>query len=127
MSAFTFVPTEAGHLHGSARSSAAARGWCALQVAPGTAYRGILFTATGGHGDLQPLLPLAKQAAQPGHDVRVKGAASLAAQATSRGLAFTGTGPDLRPIRAPSVVHDLATERRAGAGYFVASLGRSRG
>ena len=75
---------------------------------------------------MQPLLPLAKHAAQAGHDVLVTGAASLAAHATSRGLAFTATGPDLQPIHAPLVVHDLDEERGAVAGYFVARLGRSR-
>jgi UDP:flavonoid glycosyltransferase YjiC (YdhE family) len=91
-----------------------------------TVPRRILFTAAGGHGHLQPLLPLAEQAAQAGHDVLVTGAASLAAQATSRRLAFTATGPDLTPIHAPLVVHDLDKERRAVGDYFVARLGRSR-
>jgi UDP:flavonoid glycosyltransferase YjiC (YdhE family) len=91
-----------------------------------TASRRILFTAAGGHGHLQPLLPLAQHAAQAGHDVLVTGAASLAAHATSRGLAFTATGPDLKPIHAPLVVHDLDEQRRGVADYFVASLGRSR-
>jgi UDP:flavonoid glycosyltransferase YjiC (YdhE family) len=91
-----------------------------------SAPRRILFTAAGGHGHLQPLLPLAQQAAQAGHDVLITGAASLAAQATYRGLAFTATGPDLRPIHAPLVVHDVDEERRAVASYFVAKLGRSR-
>lgn len=88
--------------------------------------RRILFTAAGGHGHLQPLLPLAQHAARAGHEVLVTGAASLADAATSRGLAFAATGPDLRPIHAPLAVHDLDEERSAVAGYFVARLGRSR-
>lgn len=88
--------------------------------------RRILFAAAGGHGHLQPLLPLAQHAARAGHDVLVTGAASLAGSVTSRGLAFTATGPDLQPIHAPLAVHDLDKERRAVARYFVARLGRSR-
>lgn len=86
----------------------------------------MLFSAAGGHGHLQPLLSLAQHAAQAGHDVLVTGAASLTAHATSRGLAYRATGPDLQPIHAPLVVHDLNDERRAVASYFVARLGRSR-
>jgi UDP:flavonoid glycosyltransferase YjiC (YdhE family) len=91
-----------------------------------TVSRRILFAAAGGHGHLQPLLPLAQHAAQAGHDVLVTGAASLAAHATSRGLAFTATGPHLKPIHAPLVVHGLDEERRGVAAYFVAKLGRAR-
>lgn len=90
------------------------------------ASRRILFTAAGGHGHLQPLLPLAQHAARAGHEVLVTGAASLADSATSRGLAFRATGPDLQPIHTPLAVHDLDKERRAVGGYFIARLGRSR-
>jgi UDP:flavonoid glycosyltransferase YjiC (YdhE family) len=72
------------------------------------------------------LLPLAQQAAQEGHDVLVTGAASLGAHATSRGLSFTATGPDLRPTHAPLTVHEVDEERRGVADYFVARLGRLR-
>ncbi|MEO3938835.1 glycosyltransferase [Dermatophilaceae bacterium Soc4.6] len=86
----------------------------------------MLFTAAGGHGHLQPLLPLAEQAARAGHEVLVTAAASLAGHVTSRGLAFAPTGPDLKPIHAPLVVHSLDKERRVVADYFVAQLGHSR-
>ena len=86
----------------------------------------MLFSAAGGHGHLQPLLPLAEQAARVGHEVLVTGAASLAAHVSARGLPFAPTGPNLEPIHAPLVVHDLDKERRAIADYFVARLGRAR-
>lgn len=56
----------------------------------------------------------------------VTGASSLARSVRSRGLTFTPTRPDLTPIHAPLVVHDLGKERRAVADYFVARLGRAR-
>jgi UDP:flavonoid glycosyltransferase YjiC (YdhE family) len=91
-----------------------------------TVPRRILFAAAGGHGHLQPLLPLAQHAAQAGHVVLVTGAASLAPHVAPRGLPFTATGPDLKPIHAPLVVHGLDEERRGVADYFVAKLGRAR-
>lgn len=86
----------------------------------------ILFAAAGGHGHLQPLLPLAQHAARGGHDVLVTGAASLAASVTAKGLTFTPTGPELTPIHAPLVIHDVETERQGVADHFVARLGRAR-
>lgn len=86
----------------------------------------MVFAAAGGHGHLQPLLPLAEHAARAGHDVLVTGAASLAGHVSRRGLAFAPTGPDLAPIHAPLVVHDLDEERRGVVNHFVARLGRAR-
>ena len=86
----------------------------------------VLFAAAGGHGHLQPLLPLATEAAGAGHEVLVTGAASLGSHVTARGLAFVASGPDLLPIHAPLVVRDIAGERQAVADHFVARLGRSR-
>lgn len=86
----------------------------------------MLFAAAGGHGHLQPLLPLAQHAARRGHDVLVTGAASLAESARSKGLAFAPTGPDLAPIHAPLVVHDVEKERQGVADYFVRRLGKAR-
>ena len=91
-----------------------------------TSGRRILFSAAGGHGHLQPLLPLAEQALRAGHEVLVTAAASLAGQATARVLAFAASGPDLRPIAAPLAVHAVEDERRAVARYFVARLGAAR-
>lgn len=88
--------------------------------------RRVLFAAAGGHGHLQPLLPLVTEAAGAGHEVLVTGAASLGRHVTARGLAFIASGPDLLPIHAPLVVHDIDTERQAVADHFVARLGRSR-
>ncbi len=89
-------------------------------------WRRILFAAAGGHGHLQPLLPLAERAARTGHEVLVTGAASLGGHVTARGLAFAATGPDLVSIAAPLTVHDVNDERRIVASYFVARLGRAR-
>ena len=86
----------------------------------------ILFAAAGGHGHLQPLLPLAQHAVRGGHDVLVTGAASLAASVTAKGLTFTPTGPDLIRIHAPLVIYDVETERQVVADHFVARLGRAR-
>jgi UDP:flavonoid glycosyltransferase YjiC (YdhE family) len=91
-----------------------------------TAGRRLLFTAAGGHGHLQPLLPIAGQAAADGHEVLVTGAASLAGYVAARGLEYVPTGPDLRPIHAPLVVHDVDQERAAVGAYFVSRLGRAR-
>jgi UDP:flavonoid glycosyltransferase YjiC (YdhE family) len=91
-----------------------------------TSWRRILFSAAGGHGHLQPLLPLAEQALRAGHEVLVTAAASLAGHATARGLAFAASGPDLGPIAAPLAVHPVDGERRAVARYFVARLGAAR-
>lgn len=88
--------------------------------------RRILFAAAGGHGHLQPLLPLAEHAAGQGHEVLVTGAAALAPHVTARGLSYASTGPDLTPIHAPLAVHDVAKERRAVGTHFVARLGRAR-
>ena len=88
--------------------------------------RRVLFSAAGGHGHLQPLLPLAAEAAGAGHEVLVTGAASLGEHVTARGLAFLASGPDLQPIHAPLVVRDLDAERQAVADHFVARLGRVR-
>jgi UDP:flavonoid glycosyltransferase YjiC (YdhE family) len=86
----------------------------------------ILFAAAGGHGHLQPLLPLAEHAAGAGHQVLLTGAAALAPHVTRRGLAYAASGPDLHPISAPLAVHDVEQERRAIGDYFVAVLGRAR-
>ncbi len=88
--------------------------------------RRLLFAAAGGHGHLQPLLPIAERAIHAGHDVLVTGAASLGGRAAACGLPFAATGPDLVPISAPLTVHDVDYERRAVAEYFVARLGRAR-
>jgi len=88
--------------------------------------RRLLFAAAGGHGHLQPLLPLADAALAAGNDVLVTGAAALAAHVTRRGLSYVPSGPDLRPISAPLVVHDVNSERQAVGSYFVARLGRAR-
>lgn len=74
----------------------------------------------------QPLLPVAEQAAADGHQVLVSGAASLAGHVAARGLQYVATGPDLRPIQAPLVVHDVDQERAAVGAYFVSRLGRAR-
>ena len=88
--------------------------------------RRLLFAAAGGHGHLQPLLPLAEHAAAAGHQVLVTGAAALAPHAARRGLRYAASGPDLSPVHAPLMVHDVDQERRAVGTHFVARLGRVR-
>lgn len=56
----------------------------------------------------------------------VSGAASLAGHVATRGLQYIPTGPDLRPIDAPLVVHDVDQERAAVGAYFVSRLGHAR-
>lgn len=91
-----------------------------------TARRRLLFTAAGGHGHLQPLLPIAERAAADGNDVLLTGAASLAPQVRDRGFEYVPTGPDLRPVQAPLVVREVEQERSVMGDYFVGKLGRAR-
>ena len=86
----------------------------------------MLFSAAGGHGHLQPLLPLAELAVRAGHEVLVTGAASLSGHVAARGLAFAATGPDLHPVRTPLAVHGTDEERRVVARHFAGTLGRAR-
>ena len=86
----------------------------------------VLFSAVGGHGHLDPLLPLAAAAASGGHEVLVTGAAALAEHVAGHGLAFVASGPDLVCIRAPLTLHDLDHERGAIGRHFAARLGHER-
>ena len=86
----------------------------------------MLFSAAGGHGHLQPLLPLAEQAIRDGHEVLVTGAASLAEYVIARGLSFVATGPNLYPVHSPLEVRSIDEERHGLARHFVSSLGHAR-
>lgn len=86
----------------------------------------MLFAAAGGHGHLQPLVPPARRASRDGHEVLVTAAASLGRHVVARGFAFAPTGPDLRPVHAPLVVHDIEDERRTVARHVVTRLGHDR-
>jgi UDP:flavonoid glycosyltransferase YjiC (YdhE family) len=86
----------------------------------------VLFSAVGGHGHLDPLLPLADAAAADGHQVLVTGAAALAEHVAGHGLPFVASGPDLVSIQAPLTLHDLDHERDAIGRHFAARLGHER-
>jgi hypothetical protein len=87
----------------------------------------MLFCAAGGHGHLQPLLPLAVHAIVAGHDVVVSGAAALQRHVTDRNLRFVAAGPDLVTNRTPLTLYDLEHERAAIGRHFIGRLAPAAG
>ena len=88
--------------------------------------RRMLFTAAGGHGHLQPLLPLARAAAAAGHPVMVSAAPSLAAHVAQLDLAFAPSGPDVVPVHSDLTLYTLDQERQAIPRHFIGHLAPSR-
>ncbi|HEY5845280.1 MAG TPA: glycosyltransferase [Microlunatus sp.] len=88
--------------------------------------RRILFSAAGGHGHLQPLLPLARAAAAAGHQVLLSAAPSLAAHVASQNLAFASSGPDLVPVHSELTLFTLDQERQAIPRHFIGRLAPPR-
>lgn len=86
----------------------------------------VLFTAVGGHGHLQPLLPLAEAARRAGHDVLVTAAASLGAHVSGRGLPFEASRPDLTPVHSDLVLRTLDDERDVLRTHFAGDLAHLR-
>ena len=86
----------------------------------------ILFSAAGGHGHLQPLVPLALEALRSGHDVLVSAAPSLAGHLAGLKIPFVASGPDLRPVRSPLRLYSLDQEREALPRHFIGVLGPAR-
>jgi UDP:flavonoid glycosyltransferase YjiC (YdhE family) len=86
----------------------------------------MLFCAAGGHGHLQPLLPLAEWACAVGHEVAVSGAAALQRYAIDRGLRFVASGPDLVTNRTSQLAYDLERERAAIGRHFIGRLSPAR-
>ena len=86
----------------------------------------ILFSAAGGHGHLQPLLPLARAAAAAGHQVLLSAAPTLAAHVANQDLAFAPSGPDLVPIHSELILSTLDRERQAIPRHFIGQLGPRR-
>lgn len=86
----------------------------------------MLFCAAGGLGHLQPLLPLAEQAAAVGHEVMVSGAAALQDYVTGQGLRFVAAGPELVTNRTPLTLYDIEHERAAIGRHFIGRLGPPR-
>ncbi|MFT4166584.1 MAG: hypothetical protein QM650_15195 [Microlunatus sp.] len=82
----------------------------------------ILFRAAGGHGHLQPLIPLARAAAVAGHDVLVSTTPSLSERVSGLGLPFAASGPELLPIRSELTLHTLDEERQAIPRHFIGNL-----
>lgn len=87
----------------------------------------MLFAFAGGHGHLQPLLPLARESVAAGHDVLVTGARALAEHVCSQGLSYAPSGPDLTGVRRPFELRDVGRERLAVGRHFAGALGRERG
>ena len=88
--------------------------------------RRMLFTAAGGHGHLQPLLPLARAAAAAGHPVMVSAAPSLAAHVAQQDLAFAPSGPDVVPVHSDLTLYTLDQERQAIPRHFIGHLAPAR-
>jgi UDP:flavonoid glycosyltransferase YjiC (YdhE family) len=88
--------------------------------------RRILFCAAGGHGHLQPLLPLARAAAAAGHEIMLSAAPSLGTYVADQGLPFTPSGPDLIPVHSELAVHTLDQERQAIPRHFIGRLAPRR-
>ena len=86
----------------------------------------ILLSAVGGHGHLQPLLPLAEAARRAGHHVLVTAAASLADHVSALGLPFESSGPDLRPVHSDLVRRTLDEERCVLRTHFAGDVARFR-
>ena len=86
----------------------------------------MLFCAAGGHGHLQPLLPLAERALARGHEVAISAAPALQRHVQDRGFRFQASGPDLVSIRAPLTVHGLEHERGAIGRHFIGQLAPAR-
>lgn len=84
----------------------------------------LLFSFAGGEGHLQPLLPLARAAAEAGHEVAVGGAAALAGVAA--GLAYLPSGPDVVAQWVPLKPVDPEHEIRAIADSFAGWMARRR-
>ena len=82
----------------------------------------ILFSAAGGHGHLQPLIPLARAAAAAGHEVLVSATPSLANRVENLGLPFAPSGPELLPIHSELTLHTLDEERLAIPRHFIGNL-----
>ena len=85
-----------------------------------------LFTFAGGEGHLEPLLPLACAAAARGHEVVVSGAASLGGVASSAGLRFAPSGPDVVPRRAEPRPIDMEHEHRVVREAYAGRFARTR-
>lgn len=86
----------------------------------------ILFSAAGGHGHLQPLVPWALEASRSGHDVLVTAAPSLAGHLADLKIPFVASGPDLRPVRSSLRLYSLDQEREAIPRRFIGRLGPAR-
>src|SRR5262245_23412359 len=80
----------------------------------------LLFTFAGGHGHLEPLLPLARAAEDVGHVVAFAGRPWMVPSVESAGFPAFPAGSDIRltPVRRPLAKVDLEHEMRAvGPGF----------
>lgn len=86
----------------------------------------VLFSAVGGEGHLQPLLPLASACAAAGHEVAVAAAASLAPLVTGEGHRFFAARPDVTPQRGVLAPVDRSREDRVVRDTFAGWMARDR-
>lgn len=86
----------------------------------------LLFSFAGGEGHLQPLLPVARAAAQAGHTVAVAGAAALGPVVEGAGLVFVPAGPDVVAQHVPLQPVDLEREEWAIRDSFADRMARHR-
>lgn len=84
----------------------------------------ILFTFTGGHGHLRPLLPLARAAAAAGHEVTLSGAPALRDGAAP--FTFAPSGPDVRPHHRELAAVDEQREQAVVRDWFAGTAASAR-
>lgn len=86
------------------------------------------FTFAGGAGHLEPLLPLARAAADAGHTVAFAARPRMVASTEALGFAAHPAGSDagLAPVRRPLVAFDAEHEQRAVASGFGRRIARER-
>lgn len=88
----------------------------------------ILFTFAGGAGHLEPLLPLARAAADAGHTAAFAARPWMVASAEANGFAAFPAGSDLglAPVPRPLLAFDAERELRAVAAGFGLRIARER-
>lgn len=88
----------------------------------------ILFTFAGGSGHLEPLVPLARAAADTGHVVALVGRPWMAPKVEELGLVAFSAGSDagLAPVTRPLLEVDMDRERRDVRDGFARRIARQR-
>lgn len=88
----------------------------------------ILFTFAGGHGHLEPLVPLARAAAAAGHTVAFAGRPWMVPKVEALGFVAFAAGTDvgLTPQRLPLAAVDVERDMRAVGDGFGRRIARER-